>query len=887
MATKDPVCHMAVEEEKAAATYEYQGKTFYFCATMCRDQFVEDPEKFLNGQLALETLKAVSAEPKGEGTEKNLKQIELPIRGMSCASCVRRIEAGMAKLEGVKEISVNLAAEKATILYGPSVIPVSRLVKEITSLGYETQVEEVIIPIRGMSCASCVAKIETKLRNLSGVMEAIVNLGTEKATVHFLPSLHSPSDLREAIRDIGYEPLEVTDEPTMVDHEKQAREREIRKLGLKTLVGTLLSIPLLLGMLSEWFSSIPTWLTNHFVQFLLATPVHLWVGWQFHVGFWKALRHRTADMNTLISIGTNAGYIYSVLVTFTPALFIREGLMAGVYFETVAILHTLILLGRFLEARAKGRTSEAIKKLVGLQAKTARVIRNGQEVDIPVEEVRVGDLILVRPGEKIPVDGVVHEGASAVDESMLTGESLPVEKRPGSEVFGATLNKAGSFYFKATKVGKETVLAQIIKLVEAAQGSKPPIQKMADKIAGIFVPIVIGIALVSFGVWYFWGPQPALIFALSNFMAVLLIACPCSIGLAAPTAVMVGIGKGAENGILFRGAEALELASKLTTIVFDKTGTLTNGEPSVTDLITREGVDQKDLLRYAASAEKGSEHPLGEAIVKRAREEGLSLETVEAFEAIPGHGIEAKVAGTNLLLGNLKLMREREVPLKGLEKEVERLADEGKTPVFVAMDGRVAGIIAVADTLKPNSKEAVAALHRLGLEVVMITGDNKLTAKAIARQVGIDRILAEVLPQDKAEEVKRLQAEGKVVAMVGDGINDAPALAQADVGIAIGTGTDVAMEASDITLITGDLKGIVTAIALSKRTLRIMKQNFFWAFIYNTSLIPVAAGILYPVAGILMNPVLAGAAMAFSSVSVVTNSLRLRRFCPPTWDGRR
>jgi len=624
----------------------------------------------------------------------------------------------------------------------------------------------------------------------------------------------------------------------------------------------------------------PEALTQHVVLFLLATPVHLWVGWQFHVGFWKALRHKTADMNTLVSVGTSAGYIYSVLVTFTPGLFAVEGLEAGVYFETVALLHTLIILGRFLEARAKGRTSEAIKKLMGLQPKTARVIRGGKELDIPVEEVRVGDIVVVRPGEKIPVDGVVVEGASAVDESMLTGESLPVEKRSGSEVFGATINKTGTFRFEATKVGKETALAQIIKLVEAAQGSKPPIQKMADKIAGVFVPIVIVIALLSFAVWYTWGPQPAIIFALSNFMAVLLIACPCAIGLAAPTAVMVGIGKGAENGILFRGAEALEFASKLTTIVLDKTGTLTKGEPSVTDVITANSYVQSDLVRYAASAEKGSEHPLGEAIVKRASEEGLTLEAVENFEAIPGHGIEAEVAGKDLLLGNLKLMRDRGIALDGLQNEAERLADEGKTPMFVAMDGRVGGIIAVADTLKPESKEAVEALHRLRLEVAMITGDNKCTAKAIARQVGIDRVLAEVLPQDKAEEVKRLQAEGKVVAMVGDGINDAPALAQADVGIAIGTGTDVAMEASDITLISGDLRGIVTSIALSKRTMRTMKQNFFWAFIYNTVLIPVAAGILYPVAGILMSPILAGAAMAFSSVSVVSNSLRLRRFRP-------
>ncbi len=678
---------------------------------------------------------------------------------------------------------------------------------------------------------------------------------------------------------MGYSAAPVAE--TAPDREKAAREREIRRLQRKVLLGAALSLPLMLGSFPAWFPWVPRLLTAHVVLFLLATPVHLWVGWQFHRGFWAALRHRTADMNTLVSVGTWAGYLYSVLVTFVPSLFAAEGLQAGVYFETVAILHTLIILGRFLEARARGRTSEAIKKLMGLQAKTARVVRNGREVDIPVEEVRVGDLIVVRPGEKIPVDGVVREGASAVDESMLTGESLPVEKRPGAEVFGATFNKTGTFRFEATKVGRETVLAQIITLVEEVQASKPPIQQMADKLAGIFVPAVMGIAVVTAGIWMVWGPQPALLFALSNFMAVLLIACPCAIGLAAPTAVMVGIGKGAEHGILFRGAEALELAAKLSAVVLDKTGTLTKGEPEVTDLVPVNGIPAQALLWFAASAERGSEHPLGEAIVKRVQAEGAELPSPEAFDAIPGHGIRARVEGREVLLGNLKLMTDEGVALNGLAKEAEHLADEGKTPMFVAVDGKGIGLIAVADTLKPHTQEAVAAFHRLGMEVAMITGDNRRTAQAIARQVGIERVLAEVLPQAKAEEVKTLQAEGKVVAMVGDGINDAPALAQADVGIAIGTGTDVAIEASDITLITGDLRGVVTAIALSKRTMRTMKQNFFWAFIYNTVLIPVAAGVLYPVAGILMSPILAGAAMAFSSVSVVTNSLRLRRFRSP------
>ncbi|MBI2879926.1 MAG: copper-translocating P-type ATPase [Candidatus Rokubacteria bacterium] len=814
------------------------------------------------------------------------ERLDLPVQGMSCASCVARIEEGLSGLSGVLGASVNFAAEKVTITYDPDRIRVTEFIKTIRELGYSSPLQKATLAVSGMSCASCVATIEKGLSQLPGVVLAGVNLGTEKATVEYVPGTIRVEDLTRAVEAVGYtaEPLEAPE--AGVDREKLAREREIRRLRIKTLAGAALSVPLMLGSFPEWFPWVPGLLTEHVVLFLLATPVHLWVGWQFHVGFWRALHHRTADMNTLVSVGTSAGYLYSVLVTFVPGLFAAEGLAAGVYFETVAILHTLIILGRWLEARARGRTSEAIKKLMGLQAKTARVVRDGREVDIPVEEVEVGDLVVVRPGEKIPVDGLVREGASAVDESMLTGESLPVEKRPGDEVFGATLNKTGRFVFEATKVGRETVLAQIIQLVEAAQASKPPIQKLADRIAGVFVPIVIGIALASFGIWMAWGPAPALIFALANFMAVLLIACPCAIGLAAPTALMVGIGKGAEHGILFRGAEALEFASKLTAIVFDKTGTLTRGEPSVTDLLPVNGVTPQDLLRFAASAERGSEHPLGEAIVSRAQGEGVELATPEEFLAIPGHGIRARVQGREVLLGNLKLMTDEGVDLDGLAKEAERLAGEGKTPMFVAVDGRAAGIVAVADTLKPESREAVEALHRLGLEVAMITGDNRRTAEAIARQVGIDRVLAEVLPQAKAEEVQRLQSEGKGVAMVGDGINDAPALAQADVGIAIGTGPDVAMAASDITLITGDLRGVVTAIALSKRTMRTMKQNFFWAFAYNTALIPVAAGILYPVAGLLMSPMLAGAAMAFSSVSVVSNSLRLKRFRPPRSSGR-
>ena len=555
--------------------------------------------------------------------------------------------------------------------------------------------------------------------------------------------------------------------------------------------------------------------------------------------------------------------------------------MAGVYFDTAGAIIVLILLGRLLEARAKGQTSEAIKKLIGLQAKTARVVRNGREEDIPVEEVAIGDRVLVRPGEKIPVDGIVKEGNSAVDESMVTGESMPVEKYAGDEVIGATINKTGTFQFEAAKVGKDTMLSQIIKMVEEAQGSKPPIARLADIIAGYFVPAVIGIAIVTFGIWYFLGPAPALTYAVLNFVAVLIIACPCALGLATPTSIMVGTGKGAESGVLIRGGEALETAHKLKAIVLDKTGTLTEGKPSVTDIAVFDGFKEEEILRYSASAEKGSEHPLGEAIVNRAMEKNLALISPEKFNAIVGHGIEATIEGKSLLLGNLKLMRDRGVPTAALEKKADTFSRQGKTPMFVAVDQKPAGIVAVADTLKENSKAAVEALHRMGIEVVMITGDNRRTAEAIAEQIGIDRVLAEVLPDGKADEVKKLQAEGKKVAMVGDGINDAPALAQADVGIAIGTGTDVAMESADITLISGDLKGVLTAIALSRATIRNIKQNLFWAFAYNTILIPVAAGVLFPFFGILLDPIFAAAAMGLSSVTVVSNALRLRRFRAP------
>ncbi|MBI5252835.1 MAG: copper-translocating P-type ATPase [Euryarchaeota archaeon] len=754
---------------------------------------------------------------------------------------------GLSGIEGVEKANVNFAAELA----------------------------KVTIPIAGMSCASCVEKIEKKLRSTDGVVRASVNLATEKATVEYFEDHVSISELKKAIESVGYKALEVTEEA--VDKEKEARRREIKTLKTKFAFGASLSVLIFLGSFPEWFLWVPGFLSNYFVLLVLATPVQFYVGFQFYRGFIAALRHKTADMNTLIAIGTSAAYFYSVAVTLFPPYFAAKGIEAAAYYDTAAIIITLIILGRLLEAKAKGETSEAIKKLMGLRAKTARVVRNGGEVDIPVEDVQVGDLVIVRPGEKIPVDGIVREGYSAVDESMLTGESMPMEKRKGDEVIGGTLNKTGTFKFQAMKVGKDTALAQIIKLVEEAQGSKAPIQGLADRVAGIFVPVVITIAIITFLAWYFFGPKPALTFALSNFVAVLIIACPCALGLATPTAIMVGTGKGAENGVLIRSGESLETAHKLNTIILDKTGTLTKGKPAVTDIIPN-SFPEGEVLRIAASVEKNSEHPLGEAIVAKAKEKEIELSDAEEFEAIPGQGIKAKVNGKAVLLGNLKLMQEENVKLEKLGKAAERLSDEGKTAMFLAVDKVPAGVIAVADTLKENSREAVERLRKLGLEVVMITGDNKRTAEAIAKQAGIERVLAEVLPEDKANEVKKLQEEGKLVAMVGDGINDAPALAQADVGIAIGTGTDVAMEASDITLITGDLQGVVTSIELSKKTMSTIRQNLFWAFFYNIALIPVAAGILYPFFKILLNPVLAAAAMAFSSVSVVSNSLRLKKF---------
>jgi len=871
---KDLVCGMEVRKEEAIITSNYEGKVYYFCSKICKEKFDQNPEKYIKSET---DLKREAEKTLSETQAQRLERIDLPIVGMSCAICAQTIEKSLSQLKGVSKASVNFATSKATILYDQKQAEVDDFISTIRKSGYGVGTISIEVPIQGMDCASCVQKIEKALLATKGVTQAMVNLATEKAKVEYLSSEIDLNEIKKVIESTSYKVLEIPPEEEGKDIERIQREKEYRKLKKKFLVGLVVSVLILLGS-SEWIPGIPHILRNFFVLWILATPVQFWVGWQFYRGAWGAFIHRNADMNTLIAVGTSAAYLYSVAATLFPALFTRGGIEPKVYFDTSTVIITLILLGRLLEARAKGQTSEAIRKLMGLQAKTARVVRNGKETDIPVEEVLAGDVVRVRPGEKIPVDGIIKEGKSAVDESMITGESIPVEKGKGDEVIGATINKTGSFRFEATKVGKDTALAQIVKLVQDAQGSKAPIQRLADVIAGYFVPIVISVAIATFIIWFDFGPDPALTFGLLNFVAVMIIACPCALGLATPTAIMVGTGKGAENGILIKGGESLETAHKVNAVVFDKTGTLTKGEPEVTDIISAKGFADTEILKYAASTEKGSEHPLGEAIIKKATDQKIELRDPKDFNAVPGYGIEAKIDGKKVLLGNLKLMRDRSIEIKDLEQKAKELAADGKTPMYITIDGKIAGIIAVADTLKDNSKEAVDNLHKLGLEVIMLTGDNKRTAQAIAKKVGIDRVLSEVLPQDKVNEIKKLQKEGKVVAMVGDGINDAPALAQADVGIAIGTGTDVAMEASDITLIKGDLQGVVAAIELSKKTIKTIRQNLFWAFFYNILGIPIAAGILYPFFGILLNPIIASATMAFSSVSVVSNSLRLRRF---------
>jgi P-type Cu+ transporter len=802
-------------------------------------------------------------------SQTKTKKIALNIGGMSCVNCSRAIEKALGKLNGVTHATVNLAAEKALIDYNPDIVDQKTIEDTITEVGYQVIHEKISIQVGGMTCVNCAKSIEKALNTKEGIYNAVVNFATERVLVEYNSEQIGLAGIRKTIQDVGYEVVE--QQKNVEDTEGKARQRHIRRLKLLLVASIALTIPIMLLM---WLAPLPME-QNNFLMFILATPVQFVVGWTFYVGAYKGLRNKTANMDTLIAMGTSTAWIYSTIVTFFPEVFPNS----AVFFDTAVMIMTFILAGKLLDAIAKGRTSEAIRKIMGLQAKTARVIRDGVEVELPVEDVLVGDIIVVRPGEKIPVDGIVIEGYSAVDEKVITGESLPVEKRKGDQVIGATMNKTGTFKFQATKVGKDTALAQIIGLVEDALSSKAPVQRLADIAAGYFVPAIITIATVSALAWYFlFGAT--YIFSLTVFIAVLIVACPCALGLATPTAIMVGVGKGAENGILIKSGEALETAHKLQAVVFDKTGTLTKGEPEVTDIVTTNVLSEEQLLQYAAVAEKNSEHPLGEAIVKQATTRNLKVEDPEDFNAIPGHGVEVKYNGSSVLLGNRKLMETNSIDISQLETKMAAFEEQGKTAMLMAVDGKAAGLIAVADTLKEHSTEAVKALKAMGLEVIMLTGDNQRTAKAIAAQVGVDRVLAEVLPSEKANEIKRLQTEGKVVAMVGDGINDAPALAQADIGIAVGTGTDVAIETGDIVLIKSDLRDVVVAIQLSQATMRKIRQNLFWAFFYNIALIPLAAGLFYPILQVLFDPVYAAAAMATSSVTVVSNAALLRRFKP-------
>ncbi|OHX41163.1 heavy metal translocating P-type ATPase [Cytobacillus oceanisediminis] len=798
-----------------------------------------------------------------------LKEVHLPISGMTCAACSSRIEKGLNKLDGVQEASVNLALEKAAIKYNPEVTSVEAFEKKIEDLGYSVVSEKAEFEVLGMTCAACSGRIEKGLNKLPGVKQAVVNLALETGTVEYNPEQISIQDMIKKVENLGYQAKVKMDKDQDIEG---YREKEIEKQKGKFIFSLILSIPLFWSMVGHFeftsFIYVPDMFMNPWVQLALAAPIQFFIGKQFYVGAYKALKNKSANMDVLVALGTSAAFFYSL---YQSILSIGSNAhMVELYYETSAILITLIILGKLFEARAKGRSSEAIKKLMGLQAKTATVLREGEEIEISLEEVIAGEIIYVKPGEKVPVDGEIIEGQSALDESMLTGESVPVDKTAGDTVIGSTINKNGFLKIKATKVGKDTALSQIIKVVEEAQGSKAPIQRMADRISGIFVPIVVAIAVVTFLVWYIWVSPGNFAEALEKLIAVLVIACPCALGLATPTSIMAGSGRAAEYGVLFKGGEHLELTHEITAVVLDKTGTVTHGKPVLTDVIIEHNVEEKTFLQLVGSAEKQSEHPLAEAIVKGIKDKGIMLFNPVEFEAIPGYGIKARVDGKDLLIGTRRLMDKYDVNVQSAKLDMETLEKNGKTAMLVAVDGKYAGIVAVADTIKETSRDAIKRLRKLGIEVIMITGDNKRTAQAIADEVGIDSAIAEVLPEGKAEEVKKLQNQGKKVAMVGDGINDAPALAVANIGMAIGTGTDVAMEAADITLMRGDLNSIADAILMSKKTIRNIKQNLFWAFAYNTLGIPVAAlGFLAPW--------LAGAAMAFSSVSVVLNALRLQR----------
>jgi Cu+-exporting ATPase len=828
-----------------------------------------------------------------------LKKVNLQVSGMTCASCVANVEVALSMIPGVKKTIVNLATGKAAIEYDADKVTLAAMKKAVDEIGYEVVLSTATLQISGMTCAACVANIEQAVGDLPGVYKIVVNLALEKAQLEYAPEITSLNEVKKTIVEIGYGVADKVEGQAALDREREARERDIRRQRINLIVAATLGGIVMLGTLQPYFffpKILPDILNNKILLFFLTTPIVIGPGRQFFINSWNGLRHGIADMNLLYATGIGAAYGIAVVNTFWPNA--GFGGKEATFYEAAGLLITFIVLGRYLEAVTRGRTSEAIRRLMKLQPKQARVVRNGQEIEISAEEVQIGEMLAVRPGEAIPVDGTVVEGYSAVDQSMITGESLPIEKRTGDEVIGGTINKTGAFKFKATRVGTETALAQIIKLVEEAQTTKAPIQKIADSVAGKFILGVHALSLATFLFWFFFGfatwftPDSRLVltpytlttvgafgFSLLISVTVLVISCPCAVGLATPTAIMAGSGKGAEYGILFKGADAIEVTSKVNTVIFDKTGTLTKGKPAVTDIISK-SLSENEVLQLAASVEKNSEHPLGEAIVQGAKERGLTLIDVDEFNAIPGYGVEARIDGKGILLGNRKFMDERKVSLDGLVPEAERLENDGKTVMFVAENGITVGIVAVADTVKETSALAVEELHRMGIEVAMITGDNKRTAEAIAQTVGIDRVMAEVLPQEKANEVKKLQTEGKIVAMVGDGINDAPALAQANVGIAIGSGTDIAKETGQVILIKDDLLDVVSGIQVAKATIRKVKENLFWAFGYNTLAIPLGMGIIYPFFAQIVSPELASLLMAMSSLSVTLNTLRMRGFVP-------
>ena len=816
------------------------------------------------------------------------ERITLPITGMTCASCVSHVIRALSEVPGVDEATVNLATERASVKLKAGEVPVDELVRAIEDAGYGVATERLTLAIGGMTCAACVGHVERALAGVEGVSGSAVNLATERAVVEYTPGVASPTDLRHAVEDAGYSAAGIRADDT----DGASTSRELSALRVKLLFSLAAASAIMVMMLADVPDWPPFW--RHLLFLVVATPVQLWAGQRFYKGAWGALKQRTSNMETLIAMSTSVAYLYSVAVTFLGHTPLFGSQQAVTYFDTSTAIIGLVLLGRFLEGRAKRRASDAISALTALQPKTARTLRDGQDVDVPVEDLAAGDMVAVRPGEGIPVDGEVTDGSSTVDESMLTGESVPVGKTPGQLVYGGTVNGNGSFTFRATGVGRDTVLARIVRLVEDAQGSKAPIQRVADLVSSYFVPSIIAIAAIVFVTWLLIGPDPSVRYASLATVAVLIIACPCAMGLATPTAIVVGTARGAEHGILIRSAAVLELVHRIQVVAIDKTGTLTLGKPAVTDIVTR-GFDEGRLLALSASVERLSEHPLAAAIVEAAQDRGATVTDAQGFEAIPGLGVEASVGGKKLLLGNLALMERKGQAVNGFESGAVELSRHGKTPVFVAVDGEVVGLIAIADPLKPESAQAVDLLRGQGLEVVMLTGDNRMTAEAVGAAVGIHRIQAETLPGDKAEALRAIQAKGKTVAMVGDGINDAPALALADVGVAIGSGADIAVEASDVTLMSDDLRGVAAAVALSRATMRTIRQNLFWAFAYNVVLIPIAAGALYPVfhdAGVpevlrpalgefgFLNPILAAGAMAVSSITVVANSLRLRRFRP-------